>query len=192
MSSRRDFLTTMAAGLTATALADRWAMAADAATIKSPSTGPSASSSGASASTCPRTLPGAWPRCAAMGFHDRGGGRPLEAAPRPSCERPSIRPACAARRAHMGLERLRDDLPGRFRGSQGTRRGPGRVPVDTPQEGFTRDDAHEGGRSLQQGFGKAAARSRAAFRVSLPRLRVRAIAGRDAVRHAGQGHSIRS
>ena len=33
MPSRRDFLTTMAAGLTVSALADRWAMAAAAARI---------------------------------------------------------------------------------------------------------------------------------------------------------------
>ena len=40
MSSRREFLTTMAAGLGASTLGLRWAAGADAKTIKSPLSGP--------------------------------------------------------------------------------------------------------------------------------------------------------
>jgi len=70
MSSRRDFLSTMAAGLTAAAIADRWALAADAPTIKSPLNGPIGLQLWSLRAQLPKDLPGTLAKVRAMGFRE--------------------------------------------------------------------------------------------------------------------------
>ena len=70
MPSRRDFLTTMAAGLTASALADRWAMGAAAARIKSPVNGPIGLQLWSLREYLPKDLSGSLAKVRAMGFTD--------------------------------------------------------------------------------------------------------------------------
>src|SRR5260370_5807504 len=111
MPARRDFLTTMAAGLTASALADRWAMAAGAPSIKSPVNGPIGLQLWSLREYLPKDLSGSLAKVRAMGFTDvEGAGLWKHTAPelRAALDTASLR--CTS--AHMGLERLRDDLPG--------------------------------------------------------------------------------
>src|SRR5205823_7208670 len=68
MPSRRDFLTTMAVGFGASALAPRWAAAADAATIKSPLNGPIGLQLWSLREYLPKDLPGSLAKVRGMGF----------------------------------------------------------------------------------------------------------------------------
>lgn len=112
MTSRREFLTTMAAGLGGSALSGRWARAAaEPAAIKSPVNGPIGVQLWSVREYMKKDVPGTLAKVRAMGF------REVEAAGLWGQTAPALRAAldtaglrCPS--AHMGFERLRDDLAG--------------------------------------------------------------------------------
>src|ERR1700730_14771079 len=113
MSSRREFLSTVAAGLTASAMKPTWAWAADAPEIKSSLNGPIGLQLWSLREYLPKDLPGTLARVRAMGFREvEGAGLWKHTAPdvRAALDTAGLR--CPS--AHMGLERLRDDAPGAF------------------------------------------------------------------------------
>ena len=111
MPSRRDFLTTMTAGLTVSTLGARWVKAADAPTIKSPLNGPIGLQLWSLRESLPKDLSGSLAKVRAMGFREvEGAGLWKHTAPelRAALDAAGLR--CTSQ--HMGLDRLRDDLPG--------------------------------------------------------------------------------
>jgi sugar phosphate isomerase/epimerase len=111
MSNRRDFLTTMAAGLGVSALRPSWAAAFAEAGIKSPLNGPVGLQLWSLREYLPKDVPGTLAKVKAMGFRDvEGAGlwgqttKELRAA----LDAAGLR--CPS--AHMGFERLSDDLSG--------------------------------------------------------------------------------
>jgi sugar phosphate isomerase/epimerase len=139
MSSRREFLTTMAAGLGASALDVRWA-AADARTIKTALNGPIGLQLWSLREYLPKDLPGTLAKVRAMGFQQvEGAGLWGKTAPelRAALDAAGLR--CTS--AHMGFERLRDDLPGALAEAKAL----GATAVVNPwiphKETFTREDA---------------------------------------------------
>jgi sugar phosphate isomerase/epimerase len=154
MPSRRDVLTTMAAGLTASALADRWAMAADAATIKSPVNGPIGLQLWSLREYLRKDLPGSLAKVRAMGFNEvEGAGLWGSTAPglRAALDAAGLR--CPSQ--HVGFERLRDDLPGALAEAEVL----GATELVNPwiphKEAFTREDALSAGEVFNRA-GKAA------------------------------------
>jgi hypothetical protein len=118
MSSRREFLTTMAAGLTAAALADRWALAAEGPTIKSPVNGPIGLQLWSLREYLPKDLAGSLAKVRGMGFTTvEGAGLWKHTLPELKAALDTAGLRCTS--AHMGLERLRDDLPGPSRRRRG-------------------------------------------------------------------------
>jgi sugar phosphate isomerase/epimerase len=108
MSSRREFLTTMAAGLGATTLGVRWAAAADAKTIKTALNGPVGLQLWSLREYGPKDVPGTLAKVRAMGF------TVVESAGLWGKTAPGLRTALDAAglrctSAHMGFERVRDD-----------------------------------------------------------------------------------
>ena len=139
MPSRRDFLTTMAAGLTVSALADRWATAY-AASIKSPVSGPIGLQLWSLREYLPKDLSGSLAKVRAMGFTDvEGAGLWKHTAPelRAALDAASLR--CAS--AHMGLERLRDDLSGAIAEAKTLGAGTIVCPWIAHKDAFTVEDA---------------------------------------------------
>src|ERR1700737_1344208 len=109
MSSRREFLSTVAAGLTASAMKPTWAWAADAPEIKSPLNGPIGLQLWSLREYLPKDLPGTLAEVRAMGFEV------VESAGLWKHTLPEFRAALdtAGLRftsAHIGCDRLRDDL----------------------------------------------------------------------------------
>jgi sugar phosphate isomerase/epimerase len=140
MPSRRDFLTTMAAGLTASALADGWVMAADAAAIKSPLNGPIGLQLWSLREYLPKDLAGTLAKVRSMGFTTvEGAGLWKHTAPdlRAALDAASLR--CTSQ--HMQLERLRDDLPGAIAEAKTLGAGSIVCPWIAHKDKFTRDDA---------------------------------------------------
>jgi sugar phosphate isomerase/epimerase len=113
MPSRRDFLTTMAAGVGASALAPRWAWAAELPAIKSPLNGPIGLQLWSVREYLKKDVPGTLAKVRAMGFREvESAGLWGQTAPafRAALDTAGLR--CPS--AHMGFERLRDDPGGAF------------------------------------------------------------------------------
>ena len=154
MSSRREFLTTMAAGLGASTLGLRWAAAADAKTIKSPLSGPIGLQLWSVREYLPKDLPGTLARVRAMGFTDvEGAGLWGKTAPelRAALDTAGLR--CTSQ--HTGFERVRDDAAGGMAEAKVL----GASSVFTAwiphKEKFTREDALKAAEVFNRG-GKAA------------------------------------
>jgi sugar phosphate isomerase/epimerase len=111
MSSRRQFLTTMAAGLGAATFGTRFAGAADAKTLKSPLNGPIGLQLWSVREYLPKDLPGTLAKVRGMGFTDvEGAGLWGKTAPelRKALDTAGLR--CTSQ--HTGFERVRDDAAG--------------------------------------------------------------------------------
>ena len=111
MSSRREFLTTMAAALGAATFGTRFAGAADAKTFKSPLNGPIGLQLWSVREYLPKDLPGTLAKVRAMGFTDvEGAGLWGKTAPelRAALDTAGLR--CTSQ--HTGYERMRDDAAG--------------------------------------------------------------------------------
>jgi sugar phosphate isomerase/epimerase len=154
MPSRRAFLTTVGAGLSASALASRWTWAAGAPTIKSPLNGPIGLQLWSLREYLPKDLPGTLARVRAMGFEV------VECAGLWKHTLPEFRAAldtaglrCTS--AHIGYERLRDDLSGGLAEAKGLGAAEVICAWIPHKETFTREDALEAG-EMFNGVGKAA------------------------------------
>jgi sugar phosphate isomerase/epimerase len=140
MSSRRQFLTTMAAGLGASTVGLRWAAAAEAKTIKSPLNGPIALQLWSVRKYLREDVPGTLARVRAMGFTDvEGAGLWGKTAPelRAALDTAGLR--CTSQ--HTVYERVRDDAAGAMAEAKvlGT---PQVITAWIPhKETFTREDA---------------------------------------------------
>jgi sugar phosphate isomerase/epimerase len=155
MPSRREFLTTtVAAGLSATALASRRTWAAEAATIKSPLSGPIGLQLWSLREYLPKDLPGTLAKVRGMGFEV------VESAGLWKHTLPEFRGALDAAglrctSAHIGYERLRDDLAGGLAEAKGLGAATAICAWIPHKEAFTREDATKAG-EMFNGVGKAA------------------------------------
>jgi sugar phosphate isomerase/epimerase len=154
MRSRRGFLSSVAAGLGASALRPTWALAADRAEIRTVLNGPVGLQLWSLREYLPKDLPGTLAKVRAMGFHEVEGaglwGHAL-ADFRAALDKAGLR--CQS--AHMGLENLNGDLPAAL--AQVKAIGAKHVvcPWIPHEKGFTRDDALKAGATFNR-FGKAA------------------------------------
>src|SRR5688572_28865723 len=154
MNSRRQFLNTMAAGVGATALAPAWARAAERAEIKSPLNGPLGLQLYSLREYLPKDVPGTLDKVRAMGFREvESAGLWKLTAPdfRAALDKASLR--CQS--AHIGFDRLRDDMPGAI--SEAKTLGATWVVVawiPHKQNAFTREDALKAAEAFN-GYGKA-------------------------------------
>jgi sugar phosphate isomerase/epimerase len=155
MSSRREFLSTLAAGLTASALKPAWTLGADAPEIKSRLNGPIGLQLYSLREYGPKDLPGTLAKVRSMGF------REVESAGLWKRTVPEFRSALDAaglkcHSAHIGFERLRDDTAGALAEAKGLGAA-GIVCAWIPHNGntFTRDDLTKAAEVFNQ-FGKAA------------------------------------
>ncbi len=155
MSSRRDFLSTLAAGLTVSALKPTWSLAADAPEIESSLNGPIGLQLYSLREYGPKDLPGTLAKVRAMGF------REVEAAGLWKHSLSELRSALdtaglKCHSAHIGFERLRDDAAGAIAEAKGLGAA-GIVCAWIPHKGdaFTRADAQNGAEVFNK-FGKAA------------------------------------
>ena len=155
MSSRRDFLSTLAAGVTLSALKPTWSLGVDAPEIKSSLNGPIGLQLYSLREYGPKDLPGTLAKVRGMGFRD------VEAAGLWKRPLPEFRAAldtaglkCTS--AHIGMERLRDDAAGAIAEAKGLGAA-GIVCAWIPHQGdtFTRADAQNGADVFNK-FGKAA------------------------------------
>ncbi|HUG53355.1 MAG TPA: sugar phosphate isomerase/epimerase [Vicinamibacteria bacterium] len=140
MPSRREFLTTVAAGLSASALGARWAAAAEGAAIKSPVGAPIGLQLWSLREYLPKDLPGTLAKVRAMGFREvEGAGLWGRTAPelRAALDTAGLR--CIA--AHMGFDRLRDDLQGALAEAKVLGAKSVYNPWITHKAAFTREDA---------------------------------------------------
>jgi sugar phosphate isomerase/epimerase len=154
MPCRREFLTTMAAGLAASALLELEAMAANAATIKSPVNGPIGLQLWSLRDSLRKDLPGSLAKVRAMGFTEvEGAGLWGTTAPglRAALDAAGLR--CPS--LHVELERLRDDLPGALAEARVLGAATLVNPWITHKEAFTREDALRAGEVFNRA-GKAA------------------------------------
>jgi sugar phosphate isomerase/epimerase len=154
MSSRRTFLTTVAAGLGASALRTSWAVAADRPEIKTALGGPVGLQLWSLREALPKDLPGTLAKVHAMGF------REVEAAGLWGKTVPELRAAldkaglrCTS--AHMDMGRLGGDLAGALAEAKAL----GALRVVCPwidhEKGFARADALKTAEAFNR-FGKAA------------------------------------
>ena len=155
MSSRREFLSTVAAGLTASALRPAWSFGAEAPEIKTPLNGPVGLQLWSLREFLPKDLPGTLAKVRAMGFRDvEGAGlwKHTVSELRSALDTAGLR--CPS--AHMGFERLRDDLSGALAEAKALG-AKGVVCPWIPHTGnvFTRDDAVKAAEAFNR-FGKAA------------------------------------
>lgn len=155
MSSRRDFLSTLAAGLTISALKPTRSLAADAPEIKTSLNGPVGLQLYSLREYGPKDLPGTLAKVRAMGF------REVEAAGLWKHSLADFRSALDAaglkcHSAHIGMERLRDDAAGAIAEAKGLGAA-GIVCAWIPHKGdtFTREDAKTGADVFNR-FGQAA------------------------------------
>jgi sugar phosphate isomerase/epimerase len=157
MPSRREFLNTMAAGLTASALAQRLALAATGPSIKSPVNGPIGVQLWTFREYLPKDLAGTLAKVRGMGFTDvEGAGlwKHTAAELRAALDAAGLR--CTS--AHMGLERLRDDLASALAEARALGAGTVVCPWISHKDAFTRDDAMKAADIFNKA-GKAAAES---------------------------------
>ena len=154
MPSRRDFLTTVAAGAAVSALRPSRALAADRPEIKTALNGPVGLQLWSLRKYLPKDLPGTLAQVRAMGFREvEGAGlwRHSVKEIRDSFDAAGLR--CQS--THMGLERLRDDLSGAIAEAKAV----GATWVVCPwiphDKAFTRDDALKAADAFNR-FGKAA------------------------------------
>jgi len=155
MSSRREFLSTLAAGLTASAMKPNWALGADAPEIKSRLNGPIGLQLYSLREYGPKDLSGTLAKVRSMGF------REVESAGLWKRTLPEFRSALDAaglkcQSAHIGFERLRDDTAGALAEAKGLGAA-GIVCAWIPHNGntFTRDDVTKAAEVFNR-FGKAA------------------------------------
>ena len=162
MRSRRDFLTVMAAGLSASAIRPGWARAADRPEIKTALSGPVGLQLWSLRESLPKDLPGTLAKVRAMGFVQVEGaglwGQPLPAF-RAALDKAGLK--CLS--AHMGLERLQADPAGALAEVKAL----GATAVVCPwiphdDKGFTRDAALKAAESFNH-VGKAAKDAGLAF-----------------------------
>jgi sugar phosphate isomerase/epimerase len=154
MQSRREFLSTVAVGLGASAVRPAWAVSQD--EIKTALNGPVGLQLWSLREYLPKDLKGVLTKVRAMGFREvEGAGlwHHTVADMRGALDAAGLR--CQS--AHMGFERLRDDLKGAFAEVQAV----GATWVVCPwiphdDKAFTRDDALKAADAFN-GFGKAAA-----------------------------------
>ena len=155
MSSRRDFLTTVAAGLGAAAIRPARALASDPPEIKSPLNGPIGLQLYSLREYLPKDLPGTLAKVRALGFREvEGAGlwRQTAANLRAALDAAGLR--CPS--AHMGFERLRDDPAGAFAEVKAVGASWVVCPwIPHDRGGFTRDDALKAAEAFNR-FGKAA------------------------------------
>jgi sugar phosphate isomerase/epimerase len=155
MSSRREFLSNVAAGLTASALRPAWSFGAETPEIKTPLNGPVGLQLWSLREFLPKDLPGTLAKVRAMGFRDvEGAGlwKHTVSELRSALDTAGLR--CPS--AHMGFERLRDDLAGALAEAKALG-AKGVVCPWIPHTGnvFTRDDAVKAAEAFNR-FGKAA------------------------------------
>ncbi len=154
MRSRRDFLTGVAAGLGATALKPASGWAADRPEIKTALNGPVGLQLWSLREYLPKDLPGTLAKVRAMGFRDvEGAGLwgHSAVALRSALDTAGLR--CPS--AHMGMERLRDDLSGALEEAKALGASHLVCPWIPHDKTFTRDDALKAAEAFN-GFGKAA------------------------------------
>jgi sugar phosphate isomerase/epimerase len=144
MPSRRDFLTTMAAGLSASAALSRVAFpaadTADTGGIKSPLNGPVGLQLWSLRESLPKDLAGSLGKIRAMGFREvEGAGlwKHTAAELRAAMDAASLR--CTS--AHMQFERLSTDAPGALAEAKALGASAVICPWITHKETFTREDA---------------------------------------------------
>jgi len=155
MSSRREFLSTLAAGLTASAMKPSGALGADAPEIESHLNGPIGLQLYSLREYGPKDLPGTLAKVRSMGF------REVESAGLWKHTLPEFRAALDAaglksHSAHIGFERLRDDTAGALAEAKGLG-AKGIVCAWIPHNGntFTRDDVTKAAEVFNR-FGQAA------------------------------------
>lgn len=141
MPSRRSFLTTMAAGVGASALAPRWARAAvDGPMIKSPLNGPIGLQLWSLREYLPKDLAGSLAKVRGMGFtvvEGAGTWKHTAAELRAAMDAAGLR--CTS--THLGFERLRDDMAGAFAEARTFGATSIVCPWIAHKETFTREDA---------------------------------------------------
>lgn len=154
MRSRRNFLTTVVAGLGASALRPTAALVADHAAIKTVLNGPVGLQLWSLREYLPKDLPGTLAKVRAMGFREvEGAGLWGHSLPefRAALDKAGLR--CQS--THMGLENLNGDLPAAM--AQAKAIGAKHVvcPWIPHEKGFKRDDALRTGAAFNR-FGRAA------------------------------------
>jgi len=154
MRSRRDFLSSVAVGLGASAVRPTWASAAERAEIKSVLNGPVGLQLWSLREYLPKDLPGTLAKVHAMGFREVEGAG-LWGHPLPEFRAALDKAGLRCQSAHMGLENLNGDLPAAL--AQAKAIGAKHVvcPWIPHEKGFTRDDALKTGAAFNR-FGQAA------------------------------------
>jgi len=155
MRSRRNFLSTVAAGLGAAGLRPRWASAADHPDIKTALNGPLGLQLWSVREYLPKDLPGTLAKVRAMGFREVeafGAGQWSQTTPglRAALDKAGLR--CQS--AHMGLENLNGDLPAALAEVKAVGAKHVVCPWIPHEQGFTHDDALKSGAAFNR-FGKA-------------------------------------
>jgi sugar phosphate isomerase/epimerase len=153
MHTRREFLSTIAVGLGASAVAPAWAASQE--EIKTTLNGPVGLQLWSLREYLPKDLPGVLAKVRAMGFREvEGAGlwNHTVADMRAALDAAGLR--CQS--AHMGFERLRDDPNGAFAEVKAVGATWAVCPWIPHGDAFTRDDALKAADAFN-GFGKAAA-----------------------------------
>ena len=154
MQSRRDFLARMTAGLGAAALRPSVGWTADKVEIRTALKGTVGLQLWSLREYLPKDLPGTLAKVRAMGFREvEGAGLwgHSAAALRSAMDKAGLR--CPS--AHMGMERLRDDLSGALAEAKALGASHVVCPWIPHDKTFTRDDALKAAEAFN-GFGKAA------------------------------------
>jgi len=154
MPSRRAFLNTVAAGLGASAMRPAWVSAADAPEIKTALNGPVGLQLWSLREYLPKDVPGTLAKVRALGFREvEGAGLWGQTVPglRAALDKAGLR--CPS--AHMGFERLRDDLSGAFTEAKTLGAKWVVCPWIPHEKTFTRDDTLKAAEAFNR-FGKAA------------------------------------
>ena len=155
MSTRRSFLTTVAAGLGASAIRPAWSQAADRAEIKTSLNGPVGLQLWSLREYLPKDLPGTLAKVRAMGFREvEGAGLWKHSLSELKAALDTAGLRCTS--AHMDLDRLRDKTAEAFAEAKGM----GATWVVCPwiphgKTGFTREDALKAADTFNK-IGKAA------------------------------------
>ena len=161
MPSRREFLTTVAVGVGAAALAPEWASAAEGHTIKSPLNGPIGLQLYSLREYLPKDLTGTLAKVRAMGFREvEGAGLWKHTASELLSALESAGLRCNS--AHMGYERLRDNLSSVLEEAKVVGATSILCPWIPHKEAFTREDALAAAEVFNR-VGKAARDARIRF-----------------------------